>query len=145
MAGARAAGRDLTGACLLVGATVLQLASSLFTLSWMHSVEHVEWQETWEVQKEGLKLVGSAVKGSGAGMEPDPDARLVDGWWVSRRELSVERLTLASSGVTEGGWTLCSTGTCRVFGAETGLPLVVAPCETESAQAPVHLEGALPD
>jgi hypothetical protein len=30
---------------------------------------------------QGLELVQARVKGSGAGMEPPPEARLVDGWF----------------------------------------------------------------
>lgn len=118
----------MTGACLLAGATVLHLAAPVFTLSWTHSVERVEWRETWEVGDERLTLLSSAVKGSGAGMEPGPDARFEDGWWISPGGLAVESLRLAASGATEGGWALCSGGACHVLGAEPGAALSLFPC-----------------
>jgi len=118
----------MTGACLLLGATVLQLATPDFTLSWTHSVEHVEWRETWSIADQHLILLSSAVKGSGAGMEPGPEARLLEGWWVSPGGLQVPSLTLATSGATEGGWSICSGGTCQAFGASAHEPLTIAPC-----------------
>lgn len=135
----------MTGACLLLGAVALPLPLPVFTLSWTHSVERVEWRETWEVGEEGLTLVASAVKGSGAGMEPGPDARLAEGWWVSPGGLSVERLALAASGGTQGGWTLCSGGTCRILGAEAGRPVVLAPCGTGRAGAAGGAGGSAED
>lgn len=126
----------MTGACLLLGATVLHLATPDFTLSWTHSIERVEWRETWEVAGQHLTLLESAVKGSGAGMEPGPAARLSDGWWVSPGGLEVPALTLATSGATEGGWTICSGGTCHEFGASADIPLTIAPCGTGAALEP---------
>lgn len=133
----------MTSACLLMGATVLQLATPVFTLSWAHSVERVEWRETWEVGEERLTLRDSAVKGSGAGMEPGPDAQLENGWWVSPGGLSVERLALAASGATGGGWTLCSGQTCHLLGASTGMPWILAPCSAAAAQGHSQAGGVL--
>ncbi|MCR8725704.1 DUF1850 domain-containing protein [Frigidibacter sp. ROC022] len=115
--------------CLLIGATALALAQGSFSLSWEHSVEKIEWRETWEVLPEGLHLTQAAVKGSGAGMDPGEGAVLRDGWWVWTPDLApVPQLVLAASGATRGGWTLCADGACRVIGAEAGAPLVLAPC-----------------
>jgi hypothetical protein len=118
-------------ACLAVGALVLPLATPEFTLHWTHSVERVEWVEHWQVAPDELILQGSALKGSGAGMEPGPEARLSDGWWVSPGGTRVPRLLLAASGATTGGWTLCADGTCRQIGSDAADPLVVAPCDTQ--------------
>lgn len=118
----------MTGACLLLGTTALQLATPVFTLSWTHSVERVEWRETWEVEEDGLTLLASAVKGSGAGMEPGPEARLSEGWWISPGGLSVDSLTLAASGATGDGWTLCTSRTCHELGASDDSPLTLGPC-----------------
>jgi hypothetical protein len=123
----------VTGACLLLGATALQLATPVFTLSWTHSVERIEWRETWQVGEENLTLLASAVKGSGAGMEPGPEARLSNGWWISPGGLSVERLTLAASGATGGGWTLCTSRVCYLLGNVDGLSVSLSACGTGAA------------
>jgi hypothetical protein len=113
----------------MLGAMALALAGSQFTLSWEHSVEKVEWRETWAVTPAGLRLTGAAVKGSGAGMEPGEGAVLERGWWVWRPDLApVPELVLAASGATRGGWRLCSGGECREIGAAPGAPVRLAPC-----------------
>ena len=120
----------------MVGATVLQLATGTFSLHWTHSVEHVTWQEDWSVTTDRLRLVQSRLKGSGAGMEPGPDAVLKESWWVSAGDLEVPALMLAASGATQGGWTLCADGICQVIGAVSGAPVKVAPCKTEAVKGP---------
>ena len=66
--------------CVLSAGKTITLAASLFTLSWTHSVERVRWEEDWRVTPAGLEIVEARVKGSGAGMEPPPDAVLKNGW-----------------------------------------------------------------
>ncbi|GHG98526.1 DUF1850 domain-containing protein [Pseudodonghicola xiamenensis] len=119
----------MTG-CLMAGATMLALASGeQFTLEWTHSVERQAWRETWEVtQDHRLHLVGAAVKGSGAGMEPGPGGYFQDGWWVWTPDLPpVPSLVLAASGKTPSAWTLCAAD-CLQIGATSGAPVTVAPC-----------------
>lgn len=119
----------MTGTCLLVGATALSLASGGFDLSWRHSVEKTEWRESWRVEDGALRLTEAAVKGSGAGMDPGPGARLEAGWWVWTPTLApVPDLTLAASGATGGGWQLCDGTTCREIGADPGAAIRLAPC-----------------
>lgn len=75
-----------------------------FTLAWMHSIEHVRWEEDYELHAAGeggradtalssaaaagappqLWAVSSRVRGSAAGMEPGPDAVLRGGWFEFR-------------------------------------------------------------
>ena len=117
----------------MLGATLLHLAAPDFTLRWTHSVERTDWIEDWTVAGDHLSLQRSAVRGSGAGMEPGPDAVLRDGWWMSPGGLEVPALHLAASGVTGGGWTLCADGTCRELGAAPGEPLHIAPCGEDAA------------
>jgi len=114
--------------CLAIGAVALQLATGTFTLRWTHSVEKVRWEEDWIVGSDMLTLVQSRIKGSGAGMEPGPDAVWRGGWWVSPGQLQVPELVLAASGATSSGWTLCADGACRTLGAEAGGPVTIAPC-----------------
>src|SRR4029077_16752777 len=70
--------------CFISAGVVKTLSLAAFTLVWTHSIEKVEWQEDWRVTPAGLELVQARVKGSGAGMEPPSDARLVDGWFPWR-------------------------------------------------------------
>ena len=114
--------------CLAVGAAVLHLTTGTFTLHWTHSIEHVAWEEDWTVLPDGLRLDQSRIKGSGAGMEPGPDAVLQGDWWVSPGHLTVPALTLAASGATGQGWTFCADGTCRTLGDVAGTPVSIAPC-----------------
>ena len=67
--------------CLASAGVVKALSIAAFTLVWTHSIEKVDWQEDWRVTPQGLELMQARVKGSGAGMEPPPEARLVDGWF----------------------------------------------------------------
>src|SRR5258707_15509217 len=80
---ARAGGRGLS-LCLASAGIVKTLSVAAFTLAWTHSIEKVDWQEDWRVTPRGLELTQARVKGSGAGMEPPPEARLVDGWFQWR-------------------------------------------------------------
>lgn len=116
-------------ACLMVGAVALALASDGFRLEWSHSVEHLAWREDWRVVDGALRLDRAAVRGSGAGMEPGPDAMLEDGWWIWRPDLPPQpHLLLAASGATDGGWHLCAGADCRVLGAHAGQPIDLRPC-----------------
>ena len=96
--------------CLISAGMVKKLSLAAFTLVWTHSVEKVDWQEDWRITPQGLELVQARVKGFGAGMEPPPEARLVDGWfqWQPKRA-SMPELVLANSGAA-GEWRLCRDG-----------------------------------
>lgn len=114
--------------CLMVGALALHLASPEFTLQWTHSVEQVEWVESWRVTADGLRLTGAKVKGSGAGMEPDDTAVLRGGWWVWDADRLLTTIELAASGATGAGWRICDGLRCTEIGAAPGDPLRIAPC-----------------
>jgi hypothetical protein len=121
-ASARRGGGGLS-LCLATAGVVKTLAVAAFTLAWTHSVEKTEWQEDWRVTANQLELVQARVKGSGAGMEPPPDARLVSGWfqWQTKRTPMPEVL-LGNSGVA-GEWRLCSDGNCRTLSEIFGHPV----------------------
>ena len=106
--------------CLLSAGVTKSLALAAFTLLWTHSIEKTAWQEDWRVGPDGLTLVAARIKGSGAGMEPPPDARLVDGWlqWQITRPPQNE-LVLADSGAA-GEWRLCVDGRCQTLSAIFG-------------------------
>jgi hypothetical protein len=114
--------------CLASIGTVKALSLAAFTLVWTHSVEQTDWQEDWRVTANGLELVQARVKGSGAGMEPPPDAHLVDGWfqWQPVRAPMPE-LLLGNSGAA-GEWRLCGDGRCwtlsKIFGRSIGANVI---------------------
>jgi hypothetical protein len=102
--------------CLAAGAVAARLPLAAFTLAWTHSVERIPWEEDWRVEPAGLVLVESRVRGSGAGMEPGPGARLLDGAWRWRPDpAAVPRLVLARAPGLED-WRLCTPEGCRPLG-----------------------------
>lgn len=126
----------MSGICLLVGgASVARLAGvAAFTLAWTHSVEKTRWEEDWAVAADGLRLTQARVEGTGAGMEPPPEARLVSGMWRwSPQVPPVRQLVLRRSGAT-ADWHLCVAGACRPMDAYVPAaadPVVLAPCPRE--------------
>lgn len=101
--------------CLASAGVVKALSIAAFTLAWTHSIEKVEWQEDWRVTPQGLELMRARVKGSGAGMEPPPEARLIDGWFQWRLQRPpMPEVILGNSGAA-GEWRLCSDGQCRTL------------------------------
>lgn len=124
----------MSAICLFAGAASLRFAAGLVTLAWTHSIEKVEWRETWAATPAGIVLTEARIKGSGAGMEPGDGARLERGWWVwtPNRPASAE-LHLARSGAT-GDWRICAEGSCATIEALFGRPMDggearLAPCD----------------
>ncbi len=109
--------------CFASAGLVKALQLAAFTLVWTHSVEKIDWQEDWRVTAEGLQIVAARVKGTGAGMEPPPEARLVDGWWRWQPDRPPQReLVLGNSGAA-GEWRLCDQGACRTLSDILGHPV----------------------
>lgn len=101
--------------CLISAGVTKTLAVAVFTLVWTHSIEKIDWRENWRVTSQGLELVEARVKGSGAGMEPPPEARLVDGWFVWQpHRAPMPEVVLGNSGMA-GEWRLCANGACRTL------------------------------
>lgn len=120
--------------CLTGGLKAVQIAATAFALSWSHSVEKTLWQEEWVIENGRLRIVEARVEGSGAGMEPPEGAILRDGAWRYKPDLPPQdRLVLAASGATAGGWTLCASGTCREIGKQAGDVIEIAPCLAEAS------------
>jgi len=83
-----------------------------FTLSWEHSVEKTRWEERYRIDGNRLALVSARVRGTGAGMEPPPDAQFADGWWSWRPALApLAAVRLAASRYTPD-YELCWGGHC---------------------------------
>ena len=124
MAAARAQrGGGRLSLCLASAGIVKTLSIAAFTLAWTHSIEKVEWQEDWRVTPQGLELVQARVKGFGAGMEPPPEARLVDGWfqWQPARA-TMPQVVLGNSGAA-GEWRFCSDGNASTLSEIFGHPV----------------------
>lgn len=116
--------------CLVAGALAARLLWPDFTLIWTHSVQKTEWQEDYAVDTGALRLARARVRGSGAGMEPGPDAQLVDGWYVWTPERALPALVLARSGAVDE-YRLCHGGRCQPLNDLIGgapEPVTVAPC-----------------
>lgn len=119
--------------CLASGGVVKALSVAAFTLAWTHSIEKTAWQEDWQVTPAGLTLLQARIKGTGAGMEPPPEARLVDGWYVwhpadpQRREIVLRREPVA------GDWTFCAPDVpCAPLGKllpQDADPVTIKPCD----------------
>lgn len=115
--------------CLLAGGKLSVLAVAAFTLAWTHSVEKTRWEEDWRITPAGLQIVEARIQGSGAGMEPPPDAVLKEGWWTYVPHLKAQsKLSLAASGATGGGWSLCADGKCQEFGLAPGSDVELWAC-----------------
>lgn len=128
--------------CILGGGQVATLAVAGFTLAWTHTVERIPWEEDWRIEAGRLVLEESRVKGSGAGMDPPPEARLVDGWYAwrppgeRRNEVVLRRAPVE----TAGDWRLCTrdvTGApraCRPLGEILDAdPVTLKACDTAPA------------
>ena len=103
----------MSGLCLAAGLLGAVIQVQAFTLAWMHSVEKIRWEEDWQLHGDRLHLVEARIRGSGAGMEPPAQARLVDGVWHYRPDLApLARLRLAHSPYT-AGYEICFAGSCR--------------------------------
>lgn len=91
-----------------------------FTLAWTHSIEKTRWEEDYVVDRHGstprLRASSARVRGSGAGMEPPPDAVLRDGWYEYQPSLPPSPLRLTRSAYTpDYDW--CDAAGCRPLGA----------------------------
>lgn len=109
--------------CLTAGAVSAVIAVQAFTLAWTHSIEKVRWEEDWQIdwqidwkiKSAQLRLVAARIRGTGAGMEPPPDAVLRDGVWHYRPTLPpIPRLILPDS-TYSAAYELCVDGECRAL------------------------------
>ncbi|ASJ70840.1 DUF1850 domain-containing protein [Granulosicoccus antarcticus] len=125
----------MSALCVATAAALFSWSTSSFTLSWTHSVEKTEWQESWVIEDNALVLESARVKGSGAGMDPGEGAKLIDGWWQWQPTLPpLPALHLSASGATASPWTLCVADECMSLGeqAEAAVKLWSCPEKAES-------------
>ncbi len=106
--------------CLLVAGVVrASVPGPEFSLSWEHSVEKTRWEERYRIDGDSLLLVEARIAGSGAGMEPPPDAVLHDGVWTWQPRTRLPELRVTLSGYTRD-YTLCARDGCSELAAEVG-------------------------
>jgi hypothetical protein len=104
------------GLCLLsAGGAVLKTYAGIaaFTLAWTHSVQKTEWEEDWRIDGGLLTLVEARVQGTGAGMEPPPEAHFDGRFWRWKPVIApLRNVALRRSGAT-ADWRLCVNGQCE--------------------------------
>jgi len=116
--------------CILSGAKLTTIAISLFTLSWTHSVEKIEWQENWRINKSNLEIVEARIKGSGAGMDPPENAVLKNGWYVYKPQIGqIKELNLSTSNTDLVNWKICFSGNCTDLENNNQIPIKIYACE----------------
>lgn len=119
----------MLGVCILAAGLQWVLPADAFTLAWTHSVEKVRWEEDYRRDGDTLVLQSARIRGSGAGMDPPPDAVWRDGAWHYTPTLArFPRLVLANS-VFGGRYDVCVAGRCRSLPAAEE-PTVIEPCES---------------
>lgn len=120
--------------CLMAGQVVAPLMVGAMTLAWTHSVEKIAWEEDWRATPAGLEIVEARVKGSGAGMEPPPEARLVNGSYAWKPTVPPQaEVVMRRSGAT-ADWRICIEGQCRPMDAYVPAdadPIVMKVCRAE--------------
>ncbi len=99
--------------CLAAGAVAASLAIDSFTLSWIHSIEKIRWEEDWRIEAGQLVITEARIRGSGAGMEPPAGSVLENGVWHYRPALPPQTVLRLSHSPYAGGYTLCTTTLCR--------------------------------
>lgn len=117
--------------CIVVGTALVQVPAQRFTLRWQHTVEKILWEEDYVVAGEWLYLSGARVQGSGAGMEPPPDAVKVGTAWHYRPPQRWHREVRLARSAFGLDYELCIDDACRpmVDWAPGALaPTVLSPC-----------------
>jgi hypothetical protein len=115
--------------CIAGAGLAVRIVAASFTLSWTHTVEKTRWQETWRVEGDRFVLAEARIEGSGAGMEPPPQARLEGGAYVWRPDASREAIVLRRHPLA-GDWLLCAGGRCDSIGDWLGGdadPVILSP------------------
>lgn len=94
------------------------IAGQHFTLTWSHSIEKIRWEEDYTVHarhkdQPSLSLESARVRGSGAGMEPPEDAKLVNGWYVYTPQGTLPPALRLTRSPYTADYTLCADGRCQ--------------------------------
>ncbi|MDP1610266.1 MAG: DUF1850 domain-containing protein [Sulfuritalea sp.] len=98
--------------CLAAGAVAASLAIESFTLTWIHSIEKIRWEEDWRIEGRSLVITEARIRGSGAGMEPPAGSVLKDGVWHYRPQLPPQAVLRLTHSPYTAGYTLCTNTVC---------------------------------
>jgi hypothetical protein len=99
--------------CLAAGAIAASLAVESFTLTWIHSIEKIRWEEDWRIAGHALVIDEARIRGSGAGMEPPAGAVLKNGVWHYRPALPPQAVLRLTHSPHAAGYTLCAATVCQ--------------------------------
>jgi hypothetical protein len=122
----------MAGICLLAAGATIRLGVAALTLAWTHSVEKVRWEEDYRATPAGLVVVEDRLQGTGAGMEPPPDATFDGTWWrYSPKLAALPQVVLRRSGMTVSDWDVCIKGACKPMGDYVGNadPVIMKVCD----------------
>ena len=141
----------MLGICLALAATTgaalpVFIPAQQLTVAWTHSIEKQRWEEDYAVQPGPtaqdppvLRALAARVRGSAAGMEPPPDARLINGWYQYtplQPQPAVLRLTRSEF---TPDFELCLQGLCQPMGhwlrSDGGITLLTACNQSHDAQS----------
>lgn len=117
--------------CITVGTVMVELPLRAFTLQWRHTVEKVVWEEDYLVAGDWLYLSAARVRGSGAGMEPPPEAVKAGDAWVYRPAQRWRRTLQLARSEFGDDYLLCTSEGCRSLADWVPAPLAattLAPC-----------------
>lgn len=104
--------------CLLAAGALIHLHTAVLTLAWTHSIEKIRWEEDYRATLAGIVVTQDRIQGTGAGMEPPPDAKFDGTWWRYTPKLPpLPKVVLRRSGMTVGDWQVCIKGACRSMGS----------------------------
>ena len=126
--------------CLLIaGVLRATLPTQTFTLEWTHSIEKIQWRESYAVLGDRLALTGARVEGMGAGMEAGDGATFDGSGWRWKPSIApLPEIILTLSPYTSD-YRLCAGASCRSLHAwaevapTTTAAVTVRPCAARSA------------
>lgn len=139
----------ILGVCLALAATLgatpaqsVFIPVQHFTLAWMHSIEKVRWEEDYAVVEGAdptrgpvLQALQARVRGSGAGMEPPPDAKLRNGWYEYTPQFQYPLELRLTRSVYTADYDFCSAGQCRPMShwlVSDGDITLLRPCRSDA-------------
>ena len=99
--------------CLAAAGIVVALGADSITLQWRHSVEKILWQEDWLQSGNRILMTEARILGSGAGMEPPPEARLIGGAWRWKPDLPPQISVSLRRSEATADWQICTRGKCQ--------------------------------
>jgi hypothetical protein len=99
--------------CISVGTQLVRLPVTAFTLQWQHTVEKVLWEEDYLIAGDWLLLSRARIRGSGAGMEPPPDAVRDGAAWSYRPANRWYRSIELARSAVGADYRLCADRRCR--------------------------------